>query len=122
MATTKRRLCEECGGEIPSHKRSQAKFCTERCQQRTAGRRRRLNHPDEVREYGNRYYHTQKFGHTDFYDDPDLNKRDRFRAARSLGFRSMLEVSVAQQLESMGVSFGYEPLKIPYKKEVAHGA
>lgn len=63
----------------------------------------------------------KKFGHTDFYDDPNLNKRDRFRAARSLGFRSMLEVSVARQLEETGVTFWYEPLKIPYIKEVNHG-
>lgn len=40
--------------------------------------------------------------------------KDRFRAARALGYRSGLEVAVARQLEEAGVSFEYEPFRIPF--------
>lgn len=116
MATIKRK-CEECGGEIPSHKRSHARFCTSNCQARTGNRRARLKDPEKHREYHNRYFHMRTHGHTRFYDNPLLNKRDKYRAARALGFRSMLEVSVAKQLEDLGVQFQYEKHTFPYHKE-----
>lgn len=58
----------------------------------------------------------QVHGHTKFIDDPLLNKRDRFRVARSLGFRSLLEYTVAKQLTELGVDFQYEGITFKYEK------
>jgi hypothetical protein len=58
----------------------------------------------------------KEYGHLEFLDRPDLNKRDKFALARSLGYRSMLEYGIAQQLTKAGVSFKYEPFSIPYIK------
>jgi hypothetical protein len=56
------------------------------------------------------------FGHTDFIDNPLLNKKDRYRVARSLGFRSLLEYSVAKKLREQGIEYTYEQIKIQYFK------
>lgn len=40
---------------------------------------------------------------------------DRFRAARSLGYRSGLEVKIARQLEAAGVPFEYEAVTLRYE-------
>lgn len=56
------------------------------------------------------------YGHTDFIDRPDLNPKDKFALARSLGFRSMLEYNIAKQLTEAGVPFEYEKLTIHYYK------
>ncbi len=58
----------------------------------------------------------QMFGHTKFIDDPALNTRDRYRVARKLGFRSLLEYNVAQQMKEAGINFMYEPFSIEYYK------
>jgi len=42
------------------------------------------------------------------------NKKDRFRHARAMGYRSGLEVSVAKDLEAKGVPFEYEKKKIKW--------
>jgi len=55
------------------------------------------------------------FGHLDYIDMPQLNKKDKYGKARALGFRSMLEVSVAEQLKKAGVDFQYEKVKIQYR-------
>jgi hypothetical protein len=49
-------------------------------------------------------------------NDPLLKSKDRFRRARALGYRSGLEVKIATQLKEAGVSFQYEPYKIPYTR------
>lgn len=41
---------------------------------------------------------------------------DRYAHARALGYRSGLEVRVAQQLEDLGVNFGYETHVVRYVK------
>lgn len=40
--------------------------------------------------------------------------KDRYKHAREAGYRSGLEVSIANQLKKMGISFEYEPFKIPF--------
>jgi hypothetical protein len=42
------------------------------------------------------------------------NAKDRFRVARTLGFRSGLEVAIARQLERAGVPVFYEAAKVRY--------
>ena len=51
---------------------------------------------------------------TKFLDQPELNPKDKFALARSLGFRSMLEYNVAKQLNDAGISYNYEKVKIIY--------
>lgn len=58
----------------------------------------------------------KEYGHLDFIDRPELNKRDKFALARSLGYRSMLEYNIAKQLTEAGVAFEYESFSIPYIK------
>lgn len=42
------------------------------------------------------------------------NQFDRFRRAKAEGYRSGLEVRVANQLKEAGVAFEYEPFRIPF--------
>jgi len=67
-------------------------------------------------------YHLRTHGHLDFLNNPKLNPKDRFWKARSMGYRSMLEVEVAKDLEEAGVQFSYESMTIPYDKGgISHG-
>lgn len=43
-----------------------------------------------------------------------MNKRNRYRHAKKLGFRSGLEVAVARDLEERGVPYEYETIKIEF--------
>lgn len=73
---------------------------------------------ERQRRLVNAIRHKKLFGHTDFLENPLLNKRDKFRVARSLGFRSLLEYQVAQQLAEAGIPVMYEAVKIQYMKPV----
>lgn len=109
--------CLKCGSAIPENKRSDAKYCSERCKDAEEKLRYCRRNPDYVkrqRRLVSEIKHMREHGHLRFLDDPMQNKRDKFRAARSLGYRSMLEVDVARQLESLGVDYKYEKLKIKY--------
>lgn len=59
-------------------------------------------------------HHMKMHGHTDYITNPVGNPKDRYRVARSLGYRSMLEVDLARQLEAAGIPFEYEKFKIEY--------
>lgn len=68
--------------------------------------------------WNKRKRHLREYGTLDFLE---VNPRDKYRVARSLGFRSMLEFNVARQLTEAGVPFKYEDLSstiIYYKPEV----
>lgn len=109
--------CEQCGEKIPESKRSDAKFCTERCRNSAEKRRFCDNNPEYVkrqRRLVSEIHHKREYGHTKYLDDPLQNKKDKYRVARSLGYRSGLEVSVAKQLTELGVAFDYESVKIEY--------
>lgn len=67
-----------------------------------------------------RYYHLARYGRTEFRNDPLLNSKDRFAAARKHGYRSGLEVSNARRLEELGTDFGYESCKLPFVQPVKH--
>ena len=49
-------------------------------------------------------------------DDPLLMHKDRYRHARALGYRSGLELQVAQELTDANVAFQYEPYRIKYEQ------
>lgn len=109
--------CVKCGDPIPTHRRSDAKYCTARCSEAAEKKRYCDRHPEYVkrqRKLVTHLRHMKEHGHTDYIDHPDLNPKDRFRVARSLGYRSMLEVSIARQLEAAGMPFQYESLSLPY--------
>lgn len=124
------RVCAECGGEIPPTRKKQAKFCSDRCRNREATRRWRKAHPEKAREKNReavrrwreanleknatmcrRRYHIKTYGRE--VTIPEMTK-DRFRAARALGYRSGLEVAVARYLEENKVPFEYETLRLKY--------
>lgn len=111
--------CVKCGDLIPDSRRSDAKYCTQSCRAAAEKKRYKANHPEYVerqKKIVNRIRHLKEHGHTDFLDKPELNPKDKFALARSLGFRSMLEYNIAQQLIKAGVPFVYEGLKITYFK------
>lgn len=106
---------EGCDFPIPSHKRSDAKYCSDLCKEAAEKKRYCDRNPEYVtRQRRNvcERRHMETYGHTDFIDKPMANKNDKYARARSLGYRSGLEVQVARQLEEAGVSFEYEKMKI----------
>jgi len=112
--------CIKCGSEIPSSRRSDAKYCSQSCREAAEKKRYKEKHPEYVerqKRLTNEWRHRKEHGHIEFIDNPLLNKKDRFALARSMGFRSMLEYNVAKQLTEAGVGFQYEKFKIKYFKE-----
>ena len=90
----------------------------------TEYKRKRYREDPEFRARENRRSlerkHMEVHGHTRFIDNPSGNPKDRFREARALGYRSMLEVHVARQLEEAGVKFEYEGMVIKYYRGEVH--
>lgn len=112
--------CVKCGDVIPSSRRSDAKYCSQRCRAAAEKKRYKAKHPDYVerqKRLSSEWRHLKEHGHTDFLDNPVANPKNRFALARSLGFRSMLEYNVAKQLTDLGVDFKYEKLKVKYVTE-----
>lgn len=113
----------KCAGDIPATKRSDAAYCSTRCLNAAEKARYCATHPEYVkrqRKLVTKLHHMREHGHTDFIDNPLLNPKDRYRVARSLGYRSMLEWHVAQQLLAHGIDPKecYEKVKITYYKPV----
>lgn len=109
--------CKKCGESIPKSLRSDAQYCSVRCRGTANKSRFKAKHPDYVerqKKIVNEWRHMKEYGHTRFLDNPTLNKKDKFALARSLGFRSMLEYNIAQQLTKANVPFKYETVKIRY--------
>lgn len=122
MATSNRKpkshkFCVKCGEPIPDSMRSDAKYCSQSCRAAAEKKRYKEKHPEYVerqKKIVNEWRHRKEYGHTKFLDNPELNKKDKFALARSLGFRSMLEYTIAKQLDDLGVEYNYEKLKIVY--------
>ena len=111
--------CIKCGGKVPEEIRSDAKYCGDRCRDAVEKKRYCDKNPDYVarqRRLVREIRHMKEFGHTRYIENPMANSRDKYAQARSLGYRSMLEVCIAEDLESKGITFEYESLKIPYLK------
>lgn len=118
---TSARLCVKCGGPIPPTKRSDAIYCGQSCRAAAEKKRYKDTHPEYVErqnELVRRWRHIVTYGHTKFLEDPLLNSRDRFAKARAMGYRSGLEVTVANQLKAAGIDFGYETVKLPFTQPV----
>lgn len=110
-------FCVKCGKVIPDSRRSDAKYCSQSCRAAAEKKRYKEKHPEYVERQNkivNRWRHLKEHGHTDFLEHPELNPKDKFALARSLGFRSMLEYSVAKQLQEAGIEYQYEKVKIIY--------
>ena len=110
--------CTKCESPIPEAKRSDAIYCSVRCRSSAEKLRYVRGHPKYVerqRRLVQEIRHMEVHGHTRYIDMPIGNMKDRYRVARSLGFRSGLEVSIARALEEAGVAFEYEKLKIKYE-------
>lgn len=125
--------CVECEGSIPSHKRSDAKYCSDTCRAAAEKRRHRerkgtstgtkrgpYNVPrkdyetkkEALRERSKLRYHLATYGKP--IASPLQMTEDRYRHARQLGYRSGLEVKVAAFLEEQDIEFGYEAITLPY--------
>ena len=116
------RKCQKCGLDIPSTKRAVASYCSDRCRKNAEKAHYKKTHPDYVIRQNalcRTIRHLKEYGHTRFIDSPLTNTKDKFRLARSLGFRSMLEYSVAKQLTDAGINFKYEKLKITYMAPIS---
>lgn len=111
------RPCAKCSDPVPEWRRSDAAYCSQSCRAAAEKARYSATHPDYVarqRQLVARLHHIRTHGHTAYIDSPVGNPKDRYRVARSLGYRSMLEVSVARQLEAAGIPFEYEKFKVQY--------
>lgn len=109
--------CKKCGGEIPPTKRSDSVFCSVTCRKSAEKARYCETHPDYVkrqRKQCTETRHLQTHGHLEYLGKPHMNRKDKFGPARKLGFRSMLEVAVARQLDEAGIKYGYETQRIEY--------
>jgi hypothetical protein len=107
-----------CGSLIPTSKRSDARFCSESCKNAEEKKRYCKKNPEYVRRQRkavSEIHHMQIYEHTNFIGNPMGNIKDKYRVARSLGYRSGLEVSIARQLEGLGIPFEYEKTKIAYE-------
>lgn len=128
--------CKKCGGPIPSTRRSDAAYCGKRCRWAAEKLRHRR------REEGPRrcpICHTEVFWKTycskpcylvhrraeakaayrrEVYGDPTITpenmSKDPYKRAKAKGFRSGLEVQIAEQLKGIGQPFDYEPFRVPY--------
>lgn len=127
---------------MPGTKRSHAVYCSRKCKGNALSVARRATKGEAVREYW-RGWRARNRGRLASYrgksrDERNAQRRiqyaervygtavpveemtrDRYRKARAQGYRSGLEVSVAQQLTAAGVPFEYETLDIPYIKKPA---
>lgn len=111
------RDCQKCGSPIPHNRRSDALYCSQRCRAAAEKARYCEKNPEYVkrqRKLVREIKHKQTYGHTNFLENPLANTKDKYRHARAMGYRSGLEVTVANQLEKMGVDFGYESMKIEW--------
>jgi hypothetical protein len=111
------RVCVHCISPIPQWKRADAAYCSTQCVDAAEKARYKATHPEYVKRQlrlVSEIRHMKEHGHTKFLDNPIGNPKDKYRVARSLGYRSMLEVNVARQLEAAGIPVVYEKLKIEY--------
>ena len=126
--------CRECGGAIPSSRRSNAVFCSRRCSQRAIGRRwwrnnreQALTRQFELRSQRReiiRAHDRERWRRTQYGDLAEVifaspenyvtYSKSRYRHAHVKGYRSGLEVAVAKELDDAGVPYEYETLTIPY--------
>lgn len=110
------RCCKKCGGEIPHHLSARALYCSFPCRKAAEKQRYRERNPDYVarqRKADRDRYRTKQYGRP--VSLAEMTK-ERHREARLLGFRSMLEYQLAEQLKEAGVPFEYEPYPIYYTK------
>lgn len=107
----------ECGSKIPDTKRSDSKYCSVQCKNAEEKKRFKANNPDYAerqRKGVKKWRHLNTYGTLEYLENPLKNKKDKFRVARAMGFRSGLEVTVAKQLESLGIPYEYEKMKIEW--------
>ncbi len=82
---------------------------------RESCRRSRARYRDKYNRRQNEKYHLAVYGHVlETPEDIITYGKDRYKAARAIGFRSGLEVSVARQLDAAGVPYDYEKYVIRY--------
>jgi len=107
-----------CGALIPETKRSDAKYCSETCRAAAEKKRYCDKNPEYIkrqRRLVNEIRHNNTYGHTEFLDNPMKNQKDKYARSRDMGYRSGLEVQTARYLDSIGVKYGYENLKIEWE-------
>lgn len=113
------RKCVKCQSDIPESLRADAAYCGKKCRNAAEKARYCSRNPEYVarqRRLSLQIRHEGLYGHTFFIDKPQMNPRDRFGFARSVGFRSGLEVKVSAQLKALGIDPRYEKVKLKYTK------
>ena len=104
----------KCGSKIPKGKRSDAIYCSKQCSEAAEKLRYKARNPDYVDRQNKlvkEIRHMKEHGHTRYINNPKLNPKDRYAAARAKGFRSMLEYHNAEHLKENGANFDYEPFR-----------
>lgn len=109
---------KRCGAPIPAHKRSDTKYCSVSCRQAEEKKRYCDKNPEYVkrqRKLVAELHHINTYGDTHFLYNPLDNMKDRYRKARALGYRSGLEVKIANLLKEAAIPHRYEKVKIEWE-------
>jgi hypothetical protein len=109
--STKDRLFGECKSCVKKRNAAWNKANPEKHNKFKAAHQKR--NPEAHRRHSRRSYHIATYGK----EVPILEmSRDRYRVARSLGFRSGLEVQLAKQLDDNQVQYTYEGSTFKYEQ------
>lgn len=77
----------------------------------------RESHKEKINAYLRRYKRIKVYGKALTDEELELKTKDRFYYARKYGYRSGLEITVANQLKENNIEPNYEAIKLPYKVE-----
>lgn len=112
--------CAKCGGEIPRTRRADAQYCSLSCSTAAEKFRWRKRNPHKALAYQRQWQkdHPEKLkGYRKALWQMKKRKGlDPFSRAKAAGYRSGLEVAVAEQLKAAGIPVCYEELRIPFQQ------
>lgn len=104
------RNCKQCGRAFSPNTHNQT-HCSTGCKRKFASIRYEPKRAAKKRVTAREQYQIEHYGKP---LDPIEMKRDKYRVARQLGYRSGLEVKVAEELKEAGVNAEYESERIRY--------
>jgi hypothetical protein len=77
----------------------------------------RETHKEKIQAYLRKYKRIKTYGEALTDEELEMVTKDRFYYARKYGYRSGLEINVANQLKENDIDPHYEEVKLPYKVE-----
>lgn len=110
--------CLQCLEKIPEKKRKDAVFCSKICHSRFVNKTKRPQGPQNGRSKTEEYkLNRHKIRYAKIKTERNKNTplgKGKYALARSLGYRSMFEVKIANTLKENNIEFEYEPCYVHY--------